>query len=262
MAASPAFLSESPLVNAVQSTAAPVPNDVVDESSPGRSYHEFFASGPAANQFVHAYSEEREGQQTPITGIDPHYAGGGSSPPQYLVLQNRVVGKEYSAEASHSHQSHHHQHPKQPQVPQQQHPLGSATLQSVQPQQQHPQHPTLHQRTSPSILERRQTKNCSSPSHSHTNGAPQIEYGIFSTGHSPSNIVPYAPTGGHSPLAPALLRNAKTLRPAMQQGPYSEEDDLPSCAFAHHRIGGLPFIVHGKYSGFILFFNNRPVCVY
>ena len=31
---------------------------------------------------------------------------------------------------------------------------------------------------------------------------------------------------------------------------YCEEDDLPSCAYAHahHRLHGIPFLVHGEFS--------------
>lgn len=34
----------------------------------------------------------------------------------------------------------------------------------------------------------------------------------------------------------------------MQQGGYCEDEELPSCAYAHPHLHGLPFLVHGQYA--------------
>ncbi|XP_066976940.1 uncharacterized protein [Macrobrachium rosenbergii] len=55
------------------------------------------------------------------------------------------------------------------------------------------------------------------------------------------------PSGHVAAVAAAAGGNVRTVN--MQQGGYCEEEELPSCAFAHPHLHSLPFLVHGGEEG-------------
>ena len=197
------------------------------------SYHEFFSS----------------------TGVPDHYS--------HLYHQH-----------SHPHQAHHQQN------------------QHLHPHQHHLQHSIHHQH-----LQHQHSPNSSNSSSPNTasylqqvNGSPplHLDYSPFSivpptpgghpgpnTGHpGPPGIGPshtstppgeslavITPTGRSSNRSHTMQQVSGGGQAPPPSGGYCEEDDLPSCAYAHahHRLHGIPFLVHGEYLNILIYILNHNI---
>ncbi|KAL7640220.1 UNVERIFIED_CONTAM: hypothetical protein RMT77_009634 [Armadillidium vulgare] len=256
---SPAFISDSPLVSVAQSLVAPVSN-TVGSPPPDKAYQDYFPQGPQ-EQFINTFTENRDSQSSGNTlpyGLPQSVPEGN---PQYHTLQNRNIVHSNNGDFQqelHAQQTSHQFHLK-PQI---------TTPLQLQPKHlQHQQHKHQIHRNDPqlqvsnnsalkTVVPVHQNRSKDSPPSPTERGHPkssspqlgaiavsQSDYAPYPSGHSSPAAAQYNNAGGIGPLAPIVLNCPTTLRPNMQQGSYSEDEDLPSCAFAHPRIGGIPFIV-------------------
>lgn len=72
-----------------------------------------------------------------------------------------------------------------------------------------------------------------------------VDYGAAFTPVLAANLPP-AGASGVSSSTTSSTSTATSKGVAMQQGAYCEEEELPSCAYAHPHLHSLPYLMHGE----------------